>query len=72
MITKCFAFFFYITAGILFGLVIHFLLGNFELFSDSMILGMPLRTLIAILVAVPVANWLGSKVFGARSFGEPL
>lgn len=67
---KLLAFLFFMISGIMIALGIHLIAGSFKVVSEISILGLPLSSVVAILVAVPAADWLRRKAFGPRSFGD--
>ena len=64
------AFAFFVLLGLALCLGLAFLLGQVRAFADNSFLGLTLNTILAIVIAVPVADLARKRVFGPSSFGE--
>lgn len=67
---KIAAFLFFVVFGIVLGIIFAQILNKLSILSQWSFLGMRGPSIVAIILAVPIADWSRRKIFGDRSFGE--
>jgi uncharacterized protein HemY len=61
---------FFVVVGIALALALTLVFQRVPFLRENEVVGTSLGGVLAIIVALPMADWVRKKVFGPRSFGE--